>query len=64
MMKKGEKLKNFKNLKWVLSPAEFCFKDNSFDFYVISFGIRNVNNLEKSLNEAHRALKKGGDFLS
>ena len=65
MMKEGEKkLKSFKNLKWVLSPAEVLpFKDNSFDFYVISFGIRNVNNLEKSLNEAHRVLKKGGRFF-
>ena len=27
------------------------FKNDTFDYYVISFGIRNVSNLNKSLNE-------------
>ena len=51
------------NINWVLSSAEnLPFSDNSFDYYVISFGIRNVTNLEKTLTEAHRVLKKGGRF--
>ena len=57
-------MKDQKNLRWVLASAEkLPFKDNTFDFYVISFGIRNVTNFDKSLQEAMRVLKKGGRFL-
>ena len=44
MIKKGkEKLDNFKNLKWIISPAEkLPVENNSFDFYTISFGLRNT----------------------
>ena len=41
----------------------FQLNDNSFDFYTISFGLRNTKNLDKSLNEAYRVLKPGGRFL-
>ena len=58
------KLSDLHNINWVLSSAEnLPFSDNSFDYYVISFGIRNVTNLEKTLTEAHRVLKKGGRFF-
>ena len=65
MIEVGEKkLKKLNNLKWVLASAESLpFKDDSFDYYVISFGIRNVNNIDKSLREANRVLKKGGRFF-
>jgi demethylmenaquinone methyltransferase/2-methoxy-6-polyprenyl-1,4-benzoquinol methylase len=65
MIKKGkEKLKNFSNLKWIVSSAErIPIKDNSFDFYTISFGLRNTKNLNKALAEAYRVLKPGGRFL-
>ena len=36
---------------------------NSFDFYTISFGLRNTKNLNKSIKEAYRVLKKGGRFF-
>lgn len=39
------------------------FADNSFDYYLIAFGIRNVSNIEKALKEASRVLKTGGKFL-
>ena len=59
-----KKLKNFDKIKWFLSPAEkLPFKDNSFDYYVISFGIRNVTDLNKSISEAYRVLKNGGRFF-
>ena len=59
-----KKLQKLNNLTWVLSSAEnLPFKNNTFDFYIISFGIRNVSNLEKSLKEAHRVLKRGGRFF-
>ena len=37
--------------------------NNSYDYYTVSFGLRNTKNLNKSLAEAYRVLKKGGRFL-
>ena len=59
-----QKLKNFKNISWKIASAEkLPFKDSHFDYYVISFGLRNTTNLNKSLSEAYRVLKKGGRFF-
>ena len=58
------KLKKFKNIKWLICPAESLkVPDNSFDYYTISFGLRNTKNLTKALSEAYRVLKPGGRFL-
>ena len=55
---------NFKNIKWSLSNAEnLKIKSNSYDFYTISFGLRNTKNIKKSLEEAYRVLKPGGKFV-
>ncbi|MDG1436338.1 MAG: bifunctional demethylmenaquinone methyltransferase/2-methoxy-6-polyprenyl-1,4-benzoquinol methylase UbiE [Rickettsiaceae bacterium] len=52
------------NLDIVVSDAEkLPFPDNSFDYYVIAFGIRNMLSLENTLAEAHRVLKPTGKFL-
>ena len=59
-----QKLSNYKNINWVISSAEkLPFKDNEFDFYTISFGLRNTKNLNKALSEAYRVLKPGGRYL-
>ena len=65
MISKGkEKLSNFKNINWIISPAEkIPLSDNLFDFYTISFGLRNTANIDKALSEAYRVLKPGGRFL-
>lgn len=39
------------------------FDDNSFDYYTISFGIRNVTNIDLVLQEAYRVLKPFGKFI-
>ncbi len=53
-----------KNIKWFCNNAEkLPFKSNYFDYYTISFGIRNVSNIKNALNEAYRVLKPGGRFL-
>jgi len=59
-----ENLKKYKNIKWKVCAAEkLNVPDNSFDFYTISFGLRNTKDINKSLNEAYRVLKSGGRFL-
>ena len=57
-------LKNYNNIKWIKAKAEsFPVKDNVYDFYSISYGIRNVTNINKTLKEAYRVLKPGGRFM-
>lgn len=50
--------------KWFCNNAEkLPFQNNYFDYYTISFGIRNVENIELALKEAFRVLKPGGRFM-
>ena len=65
MINKGKtKLKNYKNIKWLIASAEnLPVTKNSFDYYTISFGLRNAKNLNKSFAEAYRVLKPGGRYL-
>ena len=65
MIKKGkEKLNKYRNINWIISQAEkLPVLENTFDFYTISFGLRNTKNISKTLSEAYRVLKPGGRFL-
>jgi demethylmenaquinone methyltransferase/2-methoxy-6-polyprenyl-1,4-benzoquinol methylase len=65
MFNKGKSnLFNFKNIKWIKSKAEILpVEDNMYDFYSISYGIRNVSDINKTLKEAYRVLKPGGRFM-
>ncbi len=59
-----KKFKNKKKIKWYCGNAEkLPFKKNYFDYYTISFGIRNINNIDNALKEAYRVLKPGGRFM-
>ena len=59
-----KKLKSNPKVKWFCGNAEkLPFKNNYFDYYTISFGIRNINNINNALKEAYRVLKLGGRFL-
>ncbi|ROL57443.1 bifunctional demethylmenaquinone methyltransferase/2-methoxy-6-polyprenyl-1,4-benzoquinol methylase UbiE [Bacteroidetes/Chlorobi group bacterium Naka2016] len=59
--------KNFKyenKAKFLFGDATAIpFADNNFDLVTISYGIRNVANVEKCLKEIHRVLKPNGYFL-
>ena len=65
MLQEGKEiLKDFNNINWIKGNAESLpTKDNVYDFYSISYGIRNVTDINKSLKEAYRVLKPGGRFL-
>jgi len=65
MISKGKKkLKNYKNINWLVGLAEnLPLEENSCDYYTISFGLRNTRNLGRSIFEAYRVLKPGGRFL-
>ena len=59
-----KKLKNYKNISWQIGSGEkLDVKSNTFDFYTISFGLRNTSDVEKTIKEAYRVLKKGGRFF-
>jgi len=65
MLRKGmTNLFNLKNIKWIKSRAEALpVEDDMYDFYSISYGIRNVSNINTTLKEAFRVLKPGGRFM-
>ena len=59
-----KKIEKNASVKWFCNSAEkLPFKNNYFDYYTISFGIRNVSNINNALKEAYRVLKPGGRFL-
>ena len=51
-------------LVWAVENAEsLSFADQTFDAFTIAFGIRNVTDVQKALDEAHRVLRIGGRFF-
>ena len=65
MIEKGKKkLSKFPKISWIKASAEKLPNEKSyFDFYTISFGLRNTKDLNKAIKEAYRVLKPGGRFL-
>ena len=65
MLNEGKKkIGHHKNINFLCASAELVpLKDSSFDYYIISFGIRNVTDIKKTLKEAYRLLKPCGRFM-
>ncbi len=64
-----DKLKNAGYLDSVtthLSDANnlIQFGDNTFDIYLISFGLRNIPNYKKTIAESYRVLKPNGKIIA
>lgn len=54
----------FSDLTFTCADGEkLPFADESFDFFTISFGIRNFTDISAGLSEAYRVLKPGGKFI-
>ena len=56
MLKQGEKkLKKLGEINWINASAEkIPLKDDAFDYYSISYGIRNVSDINRTLKEAFK----------
>lgn len=62
--KKIKKLKLGDKIKLEMGDSEkLLFNDNIFDAVIVSFGVRNFENLEKGLGDMRRVLKPGGTAL-
>ena len=52
------------NVEYTITNAEaLAFPDNTFDLCTIAFGLRNVTNKDKALEELYRVLKPGGQLM-
>ena len=52
------------NIDWLVGNAQnLPLADNSVDVYSISFGLRNVADIDEALAEAYRVLKPSGRFM-
>jgi len=55
---------HFEGIEWVHGDAQnLPIRSNSMDTYTISFGLRNVTDIDAALREAARVLKPGGRFF-
>ena len=60
----NKKKGSISNIKFKLEDAEnMSFEDNTFDVATVGFGVRNFENLKKSLDEIHRVLKENGTLI-
>ena len=56
-----DKALGMKNIEFMLGDAlNLPFKDDEFDASFISFGLRNLTDIEKGLSEMKRVTKQGG----
>lgn len=62
-MLKIAKKKNPNKTFMVGDVTSLPFKNEEFDYITVGFGLRNIQDRQKALNEIYRTLKNGGKFL-
>ena len=63
MIRQAQKKIHAENVSFVNGRAEeIPFRNQSFDAVTVSFGLRNFSDIDKSLGEIKRVLKKGKKF--
>ncbi|WP_291786212.1 bifunctional demethylmenaquinone methyltransferase/2-methoxy-6-polyprenyl-1,4-benzoquinol methylase UbiE [Cecembia sp.] len=65
MLEEGRKKMKKRKLDHIIDlqlgdSEKLLFEDNKFDAVIVSFGVRNFENLEKGLADMYRVLKPGG----
>jgi demethylmenaquinone methyltransferase / 2-methoxy-6-polyprenyl-1,4-benzoquinol methylase len=62
MLEVGRKrFTDLSNIQWQQGDAmALPFEDNTFDGAIVSFGLRNVSDIQKTVNEMARVVKPGG----
>src|SRR5690606_33063506 len=65
MLEEGKKKIKKKKLEEIITlqlgdSEKLMFPENNFDAVIVSFGVRNFENLEKGLADMYRVLKPGG----
>jgi len=61
----NKKKKNNKNIQFLIADGrELPFEDNTFDVITIGFGLRNIENYERVIDEIKRVLKPQGQVLN
>ena len=64
MVAAGVKRGGEPEIAWAVGDAQALpLRDGEADAYVISFGLRNVTDIQTALDEARRVLKPGGRYL-
>jgi ubiquinone/menaquinone biosynthesis methyltransferase len=65
MIKSGKSnKKSIKKINWISASAEdIPMDDNKFERASMGFGLRNITNRNKALEEVYRILKPGGRFI-
>ena len=65
MLEEGRKRIKKGNVSFYKQNAEsLSFANNSYDKYLVSFCLRNISDIDKSLKEAFRILKPGGQYVA
>lgn len=64
MLKLAKQKTQNPNINFIEGNAmDMVFQDNSFDLCTISFGLRNLPDINSALKEIHRVLNKNGEIL-
>lgn len=64
MLKKAKNKKSIGKISYMQGDAtNLPYEDNSFDIVTMGFGLRNIANAEKAVEEVYRILKPNGSFL-